>query len=158
MDERRELLRHAVATVAYRAAKALREAPAGFGGFDPGGSVRTPVALVAHVGDLFVWSLSLAEGRGEWRPAVPLPWEEEVERFFSSIAAFDAYLASDKPLACDVERLLQGPVADALTHVGQIMLLRRLAGANVKSENYFKADVAPGRVGAEQTPARREFD
>ena len=158
MDERRELLRHAVATVAYRGAKALGDAPPGFGVFDAGASVRTPLALVAHVGDLFDWSLSLAEGRGEWREASPLAWDQEVERFFATIAAFDAFLASDTPLACGVERLLQGPVADALTHVGQIMLLRRLAGAKVKSENYFKADVAPGRVGSTQVPPKREFD
>ena len=80
MDPSRELLRHAVATVAYRGGKALREAPDGFGAFDAGASVRTPLALVAHIGDLFVWSLSLAEGPGEWRQASPLEWKPEVER------------------------------------------------------------------------------
>ena len=158
MSDARALLRHAVATVAYRGEKSLREAPPGFGSFDAGASVRTPLVLVAHIGDLFDWSLSLARGEGQWRESPPGAWDSEVARLYASIAAFDAYLASDAPLQGGVERLLQGPVADALTHVGQLMLLRRMAGAKVKSENYFRADVAPGRVGLEQVPAKREFD
>lgn len=140
------LLRHAVATVAYRGAKAVRDAPPGFEGFAAGGGVRTPVVLVAHIGDLFDWALELAKGGGQWRESAPQAWDSEVQRLFASVAAFDALLASDAPLACPVTRLLQGPVADALTHVGQLMLLRRLAGSRVRSENYFKADIAPGNL------------
>jgi len=68
-----------------------------------------------------------------------------------------AHLASDKPLHAPVEKLFQGPVADALTHVGQIAVLRRLAGSPVKGENYFVADIAAGRVGADQAAPKREF-
>ena len=157
MSEARALLRHAVATVAYRGGKALRDAPPGFGAFQAGESIRTPLVLVAHIGDLFDWCLSLAKGPGEWRESPPGAWDSEVARVFASIAAFDAYLASDAPLQGGVERLLQGPVADALAHVGQLMLLRRMSGAKVKSENYFRADVAAGRVGLDQIPPKREF-
>jgi hypothetical protein len=87
-----------------------------------------------------------------------LPWDGEVERFFTALQRFDDYLASDAPLAAPPERIFQGAVADALTHVGQLAMLRRLAGARMKSENYSRAEIVAGRIGAEQTPARREFD
>ena len=158
MDEKRALLRHTVATVAYRGGKAVRGAPAAFADFQAGGNIRKPGTILAHVGDLFDWALSIAKGAQAWRDSPPLPWDEEVARFHETLKRFDEYLASDAPLACEPEQLFQGPVADALTHVGQITMLRRLSGAPMRSENYYKAYIAPGRVGADQTPPRREFD
>jgi hypothetical protein len=81
-----------------------------------------------------------------------------VKRCFAALEAFDAFLASEEPLAVAPEKLFQGPVADALTHVGQLAMLRRLAGGAVRGENYFQADIVAGRVGPEQAPPRREFD
>ncbi len=92
------------------------------------------------------------------RLATPLAWEREVARFFDTLARFDAYLASDAPLMAPPEKLLQGAIADALTHVGQLAMLRRMAGEPIRGENYAKADIAAGRVGAEQAGPRREFD
>jgi hypothetical protein len=158
MDSKRELLRHTVATVAYRGGKAIRGAPPTFASFRAGDTTRTPAAILAHIGDLFDWALSIAKGAQAWNNSTPLPWDQEVERFFATLRRFDDYLASDAPLACEPEQLFQGPVADALNHVGQIALLRRLAGAPIKGENYYRADIALGRVGAEQTSPRREFD
>ena len=158
MDPKRELLRHAVATVAYRGGKAVRGAPAAFAGFQAGGTTRTPARILAHIGDLFDWALSIAAGKQEWHDSTPLEWDLEVSRFFETLGRFDAYLASDRALSAPPEQILQGPVADALTHVGQLTMLRRLSGAAMKSENYFRADIASGRVGAVQTPPRREFD
>jgi hypothetical protein len=157
MDEKRALLRHTVATVAYRGGKAVREAPAGFAAYSPDGSPRTPAAILAHLGDLFDWALTQAKGAEAWNDSPPLEWDREIERFFSAIQRFDDYLASDAPLAATPERLFQGAVADALTHVGQIAMLRRLGGARMKSENYSRAEIVAGRVGSEQTPARKEF-
>ena len=157
MDEKRALLRHTVATVAYRGGKALRGAPAGFAAFRAGGSSRTPAQILAHVGDLFDWALSIAQGRQAWRDSTPLGWDAEVARFFTTLQRFDEFLASEAPLADTVERLFQGPVADALTHVGQLALLRRLADAPIKGENYHKAEIVAGRVGEEQSAPRREF-
>ena len=74
-----------------------------------------------------------------------------------ALNALDAYLASDKPLHAPVEKLFQGPIADALTHVGQIAVLRRLAGSPVKGENYFVAEITAGRVGHDQAAPKREF-
>lgn len=156
------LLRHAVATVAYRGGKALRGAPESFASFRSGPDTRTPVGILAHVGDLFDWALGLADGRHVWRDAEPLPWDREVDRFFASLERFDARLArasaNGEPLGHPPEKLFQGPVADALTHVGQLTLLRRIAGSPVRGENYFKADVAAGRVGADQERPKVEFE
>ena len=157
-DAKREMLRHTVATLAYRGGKAVRGAPEGFGAFAAGVGTRTPAEILAHVGDLLDWALWLARGEHRWHDSAPLPWDEEVERFFKGLQAFDARLASGEPLGCAAEKLFQGPVADALTHVGQITLLRRMAGAPVRGENYFKAEIVAGRVGAEQAAPRREFD
>jgi hypothetical protein len=157
-DPKRLLLRHTLATLAYRGGKALRGAPARFATFRVGADSRTPIEILAHMGDLFDWALALARGEHVWHDSTPGSWEEEVERFFAALQRFDEALASVAPLGFPEERLFQGPVADALTHVGQIAMLRRLAGAPVKGENYFKADIAAGRVGAEQTAPRVEFE
>jgi hypothetical protein len=158
MDEKRALLRHTVATVAYRGGKAVRDAPASFAAYSPDGSPRTPAKILAHIGDLYDWALSQATVVEKWNDSTPLPWDQEVARFHATLARFDAYLASDAPLAATHEKIFQGAVADSLTHVGQLTMLRRLAGARMKSENYSKADIVTGRVGAEQTAPKREFD
>jgi hypothetical protein len=157
-DPKREFLRHALATVAYRGAKAVRGAPASFATFSPDGSPRTPAKILAHIGDLFDWALHLARGEHEWTDSTPLPWDDEVARFHGTLHRFDVLLAGDAELRCPAEQLFQGPVADALTHVGQLALLRRLAGSPMKGENYFKATIAIGYVGPQQAVPKREFD
>ncbi len=154
----RELLRHTVATVAYRAAKALRGTPPAFGDFRAAQGSRSPAQILAHMGDLFDWALSVAQGRETWRDSAPLPWDEEQSRFFAAVGRLDAFLATETPLAAPATRLFQGPIADALTHVGQLTLLRRLAGTPVRGENYFRAEIVAGRVGPTQAAPRREFD
>jgi hypothetical protein len=156
----RDFLRHAVATLAYRAAKTMRGAPESFASFKPGPASNTPLQIVSHMGDLFDWALSLAKGQGQWNTATPGTWHETCERFFARLGAFDEVVASGAPLGYEVTRLFQGPVADALTHTGQLAMLRRLHGAPMKGESYNRADIVIGRVGADQTPAdtRYEFD
>ncbi|HYM10829.1 MAG TPA: hypothetical protein VEU62_08850 [Bryobacterales bacterium] len=158
MDAKRELLRHTVATLAYRGGKAVRGAPAGFAGFRAGEKTRTPGEILAHIGDLLDWALGLAKGKYEWHDSPPLAWNQEVARFFAALEAFDACLASELPLGSAAEKLFQGPIADALTHVGQIAMLRRLVGAPVRGENYFRAEIVAGRVGDEQAAPAREFE
>ena len=157
-DPKRDLFRHTLATLAYRGGKALRGAPPEFAAYHAAETTRSPGQILAHIGDLLDWSLSVAKGKEEWFNSAPLPWDQEVERFFAALARFDAYLASDAPLHESEEKLFQGPIADALTHVGQIAMLRRMAGHAVRGENYHRAEVAAGRVGPDQTPPRREFD
>ena len=157
-EGKRAFLRHAVATVAYRGGKALRGAPAGFAEFRAGGTSRSAGEILAHVADLFDWALSLADGKEAWRESRPLPWDEGAARFFEALRRFDGRLGAAEALGCPPEKLFQGPVADALTHVGQIAMLRRLAGEPVKGENYQRAEIEAGRVGAEQAAPRREFD
>jgi len=143
--------------VAYRGGKAVRNAPAGFAEFRGCDGMRTPGQILAHIGDLFDWGLSIAKGQQAWNDSKPLAWDAEVARFFASLKAFDDFLASGEALQAPPERLFQGPIADALTHVGQISILRRMAEAPVKAENYYRADIVVGRVGAEQTAPKREF-
>ena len=153
----RQLLRHTVATLAYRAGKTLRDAPESFATHSSGENGRTPLQILAHMGDLFDWALAIASGNEKWNNATPLPWDQESQRFFRTLQAFDDFLASDKPLAVSPEQLFQGPIADALTHTGQIAILRRISGSKMRGENYFRAEIAIGRVGADQAKPVREF-
>jgi hypothetical protein len=157
-DPARELLRHTIATVAYRGAKATRNAPAEFADFRAADDVRTPIQIVAHMADLYDWALSLAKGKWDYNQSAPQSWERELERFYASLGALDEYLASDAPLEHSAEKLFQGPIADSLTHVGQIAFLRRLADSPIRAESYARSDIVAGRVGREQTPSQFEFD
>ena len=158
MTDARTLLRHTLATLAYRGGKAVRNAPASFANYGSPDTSRTPAKILAHIGDVLDWGLSMAEGQQKWHDSAPLVWDKECDRFFAALKKFDDYLASDKPLQAPAEKLFQGPVADALTHVGQIAMLRRMSGAPMKGENYDVADITVGRVGPDQTPPRQEFD
>jgi hypothetical protein len=155
MDEKRELLRHTLATLAYRASRTLDGAPESFASF--AGAGRLPVQILAHIGDPLDWALSATVGHERWHSSQPLAWADEKQRFFASLRAFDGFLASDKPLRAPVERLFQGPVADALTHVGQLAMLRRLAGSPTRGENFYVAAISVGQVGAEQPAAVKPF-
>jgi hypothetical protein len=152
------ILRHTVATLAYRAGKALRGAPPEFAVYRANATSRTPAEILAHMGDLFDWALKMADGKHEWHNSQPLAWDQETARFFSALEAFDRRLASAEPLAFPAEKLFQGPIADALTHTGQIAMLRHMAGCKMRAENYVKADISVGRVGAEQSPPAFEFE
>jgi hypothetical protein len=158
VDQKRELLRHALATVAYRGGKTLRGAPASFAEFKADDVGRTPAQIVAHIGDLMEWALSIAQGNQKWNNLAPLAWDDEVRRFHAALKAFDDFLASSQPLHADPEALFQGPIADALTHIGQLAMLRRISGHRMKSENYYRAEIVTGRVGPEQAAPRKEFD
>jgi hypothetical protein len=157
VDPQRELLRHTLATLAYRGGKALRGAPEGFGAFDPGHGCRTPAQILAHIGDLFDWAVTMCNGEAVWHDATPQPWPQEVDRFFATLRAFDARLRDPRALASTPEKIFQGPIADALTHIGQIGLLRRQAQSPVKGESYFRAEITTGRVGRDQAAPVREF-
>jgi hypothetical protein len=158
LDSKREMLRHTVATLAYRGGKAVRGAPDSFFSFRASETTRTPAQILAHIGDLLDWALSIAKGTETWNNSEPLLWPQEVERFHAALGNFDDYLASESELAASCERLFQGPIADALTHVGQLTMLRRIAGEPIKGENYSRAKIEAGRVGAEQETPKREFD
>jgi hypothetical protein len=157
-DAERHFLRHMIATLAYRAGKAVRGAPDGFGEYRPDGAFNTPLAVLAHVADLIEWACRWCDGDEEtFRITEPTTWDGDVARFFDALATLDARLASGPPIAAPLERLFQAPIADALTHVGQIALLRRMAGAPVLGEAYRHAPIEVGRVGPDQGPPGREF-
>ncbi len=157
MDPSLGLLRHTLAALAYRGGKAVRGASPDFAGYRAMPDSRTPGEILAHVGDLLDWALHTADGRHAWRDSRPLEWEQEAARFFAALQALDARLASGAPLGFPAEKIFQGPIADALTHVGQIAMLRRMAGQPMKGENYFRAEIVAGRVGADQAKPAQEF-
>src|SRR5215471_5512561 len=157
-DTKRELLRHALATLAYRGGKAVRDTNDSFASFKASETTRTPAQILAHVGDLLDWGLSIATGNETWNNSEPMEWGKEISRFHSALKSFDDYLASDAELSASCERLFQGPVADALTHVGQIAMLRRIAGEPMKGENYSRAKIELGRLGADQEKPKFEFN
>ena len=149
MDLKREVLRHMVATVAYRGGIAVVDAPESFAGFRAHETTRTPVEILAHIGDLLEGSLYLLKGEMVFLTSTPLPWKEEVTRFFSAVTNLDSYLASEAPLACPIEKLVQGPIGDALTHVGQIVILRRMSGNPIRPAAYFTAEIVAGEINEE---------
>ena len=151
-------LRQLAATLAYRASKVLRDVPPSFAHFTCGDSTRTPVRIVAHMGDLMAWGVTIAAGDIKWNAGGSDDWDREVARFFDGLAALDRALAGEGPFKGSVDKLIQGPFADALTHVGQLALLRGMAGHPIKPESYARADIVIGRVGREQSPPGREFD
>lgn len=157
-DPVREFLRHTLATIAYRAAKAERDAAPGFADFQIGHGARTPVQLVSHMADLFDWALTLVQGKWDYKQSVPGKWRSEVTRFHASLEALDVYLASDAAIGISAQKLFQGPIADSLTHIGQLAMLRRLSDAPVRSESFARSDIVAGRLGTEQTKSQFEFD
>ena len=148
-------LRHTLATVAYRGGKAIRNAPAGFAARSAGLGSRPAGEILAHICDLFDWGTTIAHGQQAWVSQPPQGWEQDCDRFFEALVAFDHALES--PVAGSEPILFQGPIADALTHIGQINLLRRLAGSPLKVENYARAEIVCGRVGRVQAAPKAEF-
>jgi hypothetical protein len=157
-DSAREMLRHTLATLAYRGAKTLRDPPDGFGDYQASPTSRTPAQILAHICDLMDWALTQAQGKQAWTDTTPGSWDGDTARLFKAMRALDDYLASDEPLGYEPGHIFQGAIADALTHVGQINFLRRMFGHPVRGENYFRADIVNGRVESEQAAPRREFD
>ena len=138
-----------VATVAYRGSLAITDAPEDFATFRAHETTRTAGEILAHIGDLLEGSHYLLKGEMIYLTSDPLPWKEEVTRFFSAVRKLDEYLASEEPLACPVEKLVQGPVGDALTHVGQIVMMRRMAGSPIRPGQYFMAEIVAGEIDEE---------
>jgi hypothetical protein len=154
----RRLLRHLVATLAYRSAKALRDVPDSFATYTLGDGRRTPLQIVAHMADLMEWGLRFAQGEYKWQAAGSDDWTRECRRYFDGLAALDARLADPAPLGYPADIIIQGPLADALTHTGQLSMMRGLAGHAVRPESYARAEIVIGRVSVEQAAPGREFD
>jgi hypothetical protein len=157
-DPVRVVLRHLAATLAYRAAKVLRDVPPGFAEGSFSSQTRRPVQIVAHLADLMAWAISLARGDYLWKAEGNESWDVEVRRFFDGLAALDRELETNEHVEGAMEKLIQGPLADALTHVGQLAMRRGMAGAPVRPESYARAAIVVGRVGMDQAAPVREFD
>jgi hypothetical protein len=157
-ESSRQLLRHTVATLAYRAEKVLRDIPPEFADFRPSPASRTPLQILLHLSDLLEWAERLARGEYRWQPGVPTDWQAALDRFFQGLAALDAALDDPRSASFPAEVIFQGPIADALTHVGQLAMLRGMAGVPLRPESYARAEIRVGRLGREQAWKRVEFD
>lgn len=151
-DEKRQLLRHFLAALAYRTQKAVREAPADFGHFRSGPGVRTPCELICHMTSVLGYARTSFIGGSYW-PEPLQSLADEIQRFHEMLESLANHLKNGSPLleGMTEERLLQGPFSDAMTHAGQIALLRRLAGAPVPPENFIVADIDAQRLGPDQS-------
>lgn len=147
---RRQLLRQMLATLAYRANKAVTGAPDGFGNTSAGGGTRSALVIISHMADLMEWGASVARDQSVWRDGSPSSWQGEVDRFFAGLEALDRQLSSSPISKSAGDKLVQGPIADALTHLGQIGILRRIAGSPVRGESYARATITEGRIGRDQ--------
>ena len=152
------VLRHLIATLAYRAAKVVRDVAPDFPTTSVSPTTRRPVLIAAHMADLMAWALSLVEGKSEWKAGGTEDWNVEVRRFFDGLEALDRRISTSPVSSDSIEKLIQGPLADALTHVGQLAMLRGMAGVPIRPESYARAEIVAGRVGIEQSPPGREFD
>ena len=146
LDLKRELLRHLVATLAFRGGIAISDAPENFSEFRVGENSRSAGEILAHIGDLVQGSMYLMQGEFVYLQSSAQLWDEDTKRFFAAVEDFDSYLASDALLAQPVEKIMQGPIADALTHVGQIAMLRRIAGKPIRAVSYFTAEIKAGEI------------
>ena len=151
MQDKRKLLNHFLAALAYRTQKALRNAPGGFGSFRVNDGVRTPAELVRHMASVLGYARTYFIGGRYW-PEPLDSLEEEVERFHEMLGLLAQHLRNGDALleGMTEERLLQGPFSDAMTHAGQLALLRRLAGAPVPPENFIVAEIREERLGTNQ--------
>jgi hypothetical protein len=151
MNDKRSLLKHFLAALAYRTQKALRDAPPEFGSFEPPGDVRSPKELVRHMTSVLGYARTYFVGGSYW-PEPLSSLEEEVSRFHLMLEDLGQDLANGSPLLGEMteEQLLQGPFADAMTHAGQLAMLRRFAGAPVAPENFIVADIKRDRLGSDQ--------
>lgn len=160
-DQNRPFFRHILATIAYRGGKTLRDAPASFAAFRVAETSRTPAQILAHMADLIEWTFRQVRGEqwlAAWHPVGPSTWDNDVARFFKALEQLDNAFATEQPSATALQILFQGPVSDVLTHIGQLGMLRRVAGSPIKGEVMVIADVQVGRVGLDQAAPKREFD
>jgi hypothetical protein len=157
MDDKQHMLHHFLAVLAYRTQKALRGAPDSFADFEAGCEVRTPHWLVMHMTSVLGYALTRFEG-GEYRPQQLPDFQSEILRFHRKLEALAQHLEAGTPLQDTTpERMLQGPFSDAMTHAGQLAMLRRLSGSPVPPENFIAADVDPENLGPDQ-PAPVSLD
>ena len=149
MDDEDGLLRHFLASIAYHASKAIRDAPPNYPELDVGMGVRTPRRILNHVTGVLSYAHSFYE-QYDTTYFEDKPWGDEVDHFYETLGRLDASMAESKPREVTERQLLQGPLSDAMAHVGQLLMLRRLAGSPVPSENFIYADIRVGVVGPDQ--------
>jgi hypothetical protein len=159
MDAKREMLRHFLAALAYRTQKALRDAPAEFAWFQAGAKVRTPLELVRHMDSVLGYARTYFVG-GTYQPPQLQDFQATIAHFHEVLTDLARHLSEGTELrGITAEQILQGPFSDAMTHAGQLALLRRLAGSPVPPENFIFAEVQASNLGPDQPlPSKPDKD
>ena len=142
-----DLLRHFLSTISYRTEKALEKAPDNFPDLQLREGVRTPKEIMHHINELIIRTKARLNDEDMKTVTVePMDWEDEVNRLFFAVHELDKVIvAKQDVLDPDLtKRLLQGPLADAMTHIGQLAMLRRLSGSPIIAENFMAADISAG--------------
>jgi len=149
MSAKEEILRHYLASIAYHATKAIKGAPENYPELNIGKDIRTPRRILHHVTGVLSYAHSFFE-HYDTTYFEHKPWDEEVRYFYETLSKLDESLQEKEPREVSEEQLLQGPLSDAMTHIGQLLMLRRMAGSPVPSENFIYADIRAGVVGQDQ--------
>lgn len=155
-DDKAHMVRHFLAALAYRFHKAVGDAPESYATVDAGHGIRPPYDIVFHVNGVLGYAKKMLEAgeiEGYWHEVPDLDWQGQVALVHETLRGIDDLLASQRRFpAARLERLLQGPLADSMTHVGQLAMLRRVAGSPIHAENFYAADIRAGNVGTDQPP------
>ena len=149
MSNKSEMLRHFLASITYRATKAIKNVPETYPAHDLGKGVKTPLRILHHITGVLTYAHSFFEHYDTTHIDVK-SWDAEVGEFYSILSKLDKSIQEKKPKEVTEEQLLQGPLSDAMTHIGQLSMLRRLADSPLPSENFIFADVRKGAVGPNQ--------
>ena len=140
-----DLLRHSLSTIRYRADVSLQDAPEGFGEFELGSGTRTPVEIIAHICQVLTFTIKALDPETTLVPSSKSKTlDARIRQLNRCLHDADILFRDITDMKADTaKRLLQGPIADALTHVGQRAMLRRCAGAPIEGENLFEAEMLP---------------
>jgi len=140
-----EFLRHALSTIAYRFQKAVSNSETEFGYFSAGNGSRTPNEIIYHMYHvLYTTRIFILEEKDNTEQSEKLDLKSEIDRLNAEINNLDNVLA-EKPLDINyAKRLLQGPLSDLLTHIGQISMLSRLNGNPIVGEDFSTASIKTG--------------
>jgi hypothetical protein len=149
LPEKREMLRHYIASIAYHATKAIRDAPATYPEFNAGKGARTPKQILHHMTGVLTYAHSFFE-EYETTFFEHQQWDAEINRFYEILSKLDESFKEKGSTEVSEEQLLQGPLSDVMAHIGQLLMLRRIAGCPVPSENFIFADITKGAVGPDQ--------
>lgn len=147
-----EFLRHTLSTIGYRFQKSVKYRNQEFEDFSLGKGSRSPKEIVNHMyAVLSSTTFYLLEEKRQKKSPEKLSLDLEIDRFNEELKNLDQLL-SEKDLPINYsKKLLQGPLSDILTHIGQIAMLSRLNNQPIEGEDFSAATISTIKVDKETT-------